>query len=157
MSRVGPQPSLFSSISGALSFSYLVLASLGLLFLTSGTGICLVQLGGHSLAKRRDRIVQFDTDFSALHQNSEQPRNSSFEDRRLNLRLSLVVFFQSCLLVVLFTGLVAEYGSNLTMQEWVNSSFSFGKILLTWQAVLSSSFMMGLLVGYSLIGRDLAL
>ena len=157
LSKLGAQPAFSSMISGVLLSGSLILASLGLLFLTGGAGVCMVELVEHALAKRRAKLWQFGTELSVLDQIGEQTKKSSLEERRLNFRLSLVVFLQGCLLVTLFAGLVEEYGSNLTMQEWVNSSFSFGQVLLTWQAVLAISFLMGLLVVYCLLGRDLVL
>ena len=98
--------------------------------------------------------MRLDAELFAFEQIHAQTQSGSVEERNLNLRLSLIAFFQGCLLLALFAGLVGEYESNLTMQEWVRSSFGFGQVLLTWQAVLASSFLMGLLVVYCLMRQD---
>ena len=133
------------------SFESLAMASLGLFVLTCGGGITLARISLPNVVSSRPGAADNNapspfTLHSGDSSESSSPLVSSFDPR-----FALGIFLQGCVLLLLYTGLVEEYESNLTMQEWVGSSLASGRFLLNWGALLVSSFLVGVLFVYSLL------
>ena len=140
--------------SAAGSYGSLALASLGLFVLTSGGGITLAHFSSSNVARSRPTL----TDSSPTPPISLQPRETfdpaSSRMSSYDLRLALATFLQGCILLLLYAGLVEEYQSNPTMQEWIRSSLASAQFLLNWGALLVSAFLVGILFAYSLFPRE---
>ncbi len=61
---------------------------------------------------------------------------SSQKERLTISRTMLVALVEVVGLIALYAGLVQEYSTNLGMQSWVRSNFSFGQYFLSYDAVL---------------------
>jgi len=73
-----------------------------------------------------------------------------------NMRFALFAFIQSLVISALYAGLVEEYQSNLTMQQWVRLVFPTAKYILNGETVLVLSTLLGLITAQFLPGRLLA-
>jgi hypothetical protein len=154
-------PKLFgtSEIGPYLS---MVLSSLGIMLVMSGAGIC-VRYSIFRPVYERSRVpdtLDPSTDRSVL-----SPVGSSLEGygeppvgilSSKNIRFGLIAFVQSCLVLALYSGLVDEYQSNVSMRHWVSSVFSYGQLVLSWEAVLVASTLLGIVVVQFLPGGALS-
>jgi hypothetical protein len=68
-------------------------------------------------------------------------------------RMGAVAFFQSLVLVVLYSGFVQEFQSNTTMQIWLQSNFPVGQSVLNWEGVLVLAVLLGIVLLQFLPGR----
>lgn len=147
-------PKLFgtSEISTYLST---VLASLGLTFVISGSGICLSYSIFNPIYENIEvtDTVDLSRNWSALKEHGRRHAGVLSSN---NVKLGLVAFIQSSLALVLYSGLVDEYRSNISMQQWVSSIFPYGQFVLSWEAILVASALFGILVIQFLPGRALA-
>jgi hypothetical protein len=154
-------PKLFgtSEISSYLS---MVLSSLGLIFVISGSGICL----SYSIFKPPyENQSMADSVDASTTRTTLSDRESLLQDygRRdvgilssNNVKFGLIAFIQSCLALALFSGLVDEYQSNNSMRQWVSSIFPYGQLVLSWEAVLVASALFGFIVVQFIPGKALA-
>jgi hypothetical protein len=81
---------------------------------------------------------------------------SRLETRRMfgpGSRMGAVAFFQSLVLVGLYSGFVQEFESNKTMQVWLRSNLPLGQTVLNWEGVIILSVLLGLLLLQFLPGR----
>jgi hypothetical protein len=120
----------------------IVMASLGEILAIVGIGITLTYL---PLGSRREW---------SRNQVDRTHRIEMLDS--LNLRYGLLAFAESCIAVMLYSGLCEEYESNPSMQLWVRSSIPFGQFLLTEGGVLALSAVLGLVIVQFLPGRLLA-
>ncbi|HEX4919807.1 MAG TPA: hypothetical protein VFV92_03610 [Candidatus Bathyarchaeia archaeon] len=134
--------------SAAGSYESLALASLGLFVLTCGGSITLAHFS-RDIARSRPTVTDDNPPSRLILQNGETSNPSS--PKVLTYDLRLAVFVQGCILLLLYAGLVVEYQSNPTMQEWIRSSLASARFLLNWGALLVSSFLVGILFAYSLL------
>jgi hypothetical protein len=154
-------PKLFgtSEIGPYLS---MVLSSLGIMLAISGAGICI----SYSIFRpvyERSRMP--DTLDPSRGRSVLSDRASSLEGyggqpvgilSSKNTRFGLMAFVQSCLVLALYSGLVDEYQSNVSMRQWVSSVFPYGQLVLSWEAVLVASALLGIVVVQFLPGRALS-
>jgi len=68
-------------------------------------------------------------------------------------RIGAVAFVQSLLLVVLYSGFVQEFESNITMQIWLQTNFPVGQSVLNWEGVLVFAVFLGIVLLQFLPGR----
>jgi hypothetical protein len=68
-------------------------------------------------------------------------------------RIGAVAFVQSLLLVVLYSGFVQEFESNITMQIWLQTNFPVGQSVLNWEGVLVLAVFLGIVLLQFLPGR----
>lgn len=128
-------PALFatSEIGAYLS---ILLNSLGLILLITGVGICL-------------SFSVFDrTDFKEASPDRPRGVRNGFTGRLItrNFGFGLVVFFQSCVVLALYSGLVDEYQSNPSMQLWIRSNLPIGRYFLSLSTALVIAAALGLVV-----------
>jgi hypothetical protein len=146
-------------ISEIGSYLSTFLASLGLLFVISGSGICL----SYSIFKP----IYADNGIAHTVGQSTNPTDRGihgrgYGDRHVgivssnNVKFGLLAFTQSCLALALFSGLVDEYQSNKSMQQWVSSTFPYAQLVLSWEAVFVASALFGIIVIQFIPGKALA-
>jgi hypothetical protein len=153
-------PNVFgaSEISSYASITY---ASIGIVFVISGAGICKTY---YALRSPHRTDPALDTEkLTSNHailsvreslQDYGEPRAGVLAST--NLKFGLIAFIQSCIMLSLYSGLADEYHSNLSMRLWVSSIFSYGGLVLGWEAVLATAALLGLIVVQFLPGKALA-
>ena len=125
------------------SYSSLVLLSLGVIFVISGTGISITYYSTQTLENPVDSRKAYSTpDLGA--------RPST------NLKYGLIAFVQSSIAIALYSGAADEFNSNPSMQEWIRATFPFGQLLLQRECVLIVAALMGLSIVQFLPGQALA-
>jgi len=127
------------------SYLTLFLTSIGLILALIGTGICGVP-----------SIPTAPTEEKALEGYAELANPSRGALPTSDMRRTLFAFIQSSIIAALYTGLVEEYQSNLSMQQWVRLAFPTAKYILNWETVLVLSTLLGLITIQFLPGRLLA-
>ena len=144
------------------SYVSVVFASLGLVFVISGAGICKTYYAPTS-AHRKHSESDIDNPSSThtVLPNEQSPIQGYGEPRAgvlssKNVKLGLIAFIQCCIILSLYSGLADEYHSNLSMRLWVSSVFPYGGLVLSWEAVLFTAALLGLIVVQFLPGKALA-
>jgi len=127
------------------SYLALSLTSIGLILVLIGAGICTVPW-----------ISPAPTEEKALEGYTELANPARGSLPTTDMRRALFAFIQSTLIAALYTGLVEEYQSNLSMQQWVRLAFPTAKYVLNWETVLVLSTLLGLITTQFLPGRILA-
>ena len=127
------------------SYLALSLTSIGLILVLIGAGICTVPW-----------ISTAPTEEKALEGYTELANPARGSLPTTDMRRALFAFIQSTLIAALYTGLVEEYQSNLSMQQWVRLAFPTAKYILNWETVLVLSTLLGLITTQFLPGRILA-
>ena len=137
-------------------YSSLSFGSLGILLLICGGGTII-------FAFRDNRTRQDSSIASRIDEHSEvdSPTDSKGPNRTLRMfgpasKMGAAAFIQSVALVVMYSGFVQEFESNLTMQTWIRSNFPVGQSVLNWEGVLILSVSLGLLLLQFLPGRFLS-
>lgn len=141
------RPNYFGA-AGLDSYTSLVLAPLGLLFVISGMGL---HLSLRTLATPDSSKESTDSAEQSA-QILPSPRSISAN----SLRFGVVAFLESLLITALYAGILDEYRSNLGMQDWVRRTLPTAQILLSYQALVASSGILALLVVQFLPGRRLS-
>jgi len=153
-------PYLFgaSEISSYASITY---ASIGLVFVISGAGVCETYYALRSPHRNNSPLdTEMRTSNDAILSIREslqgygEPRAGILSSN--DLKLGLIAFIQSCIMLSLYSGLADEYHSNLSMRIWVSSIFPYGGLVLSWEAVLATAALLGLIVIQFLPGKALA-
>src|SRR5881296_1892580 len=121
------------------SYLTLSLTSIGLILVLIGAGICT--------APNEEKALEG-------YKELANPARGSLPTS--DMRRALLAFIQSTLIAALYTGLVEEYQSNLSMQQWVRLAFPTAKYILNWETVLVLSTLLGLITTQFLPGRILA-
>jgi hypothetical protein len=142
LDSINPRLFVASEIS---SYSSLVLLSLGVILVISGTGISLTYYR-----------------FSSTHESGLKTSSQSYSEqetgvlRSTNLKYGLISFIQSSIAIALYSGLADECNSNPSMQEWIHSIFPLGQLFLGRECVLVVAGLMGLSIVHFLPGQALA-
>jgi hypothetical protein len=140
------RPSYFGS-SGLDSYSSLVLAPLGMLFVVSGVGVSLALRTPPSLQSSQKSTDDAET-------SAEVPSLASTASFN-RLRLGIVAFLETLFIITLYAGVLDEYQSNFIMQDWVRRTLPTAQILLSYPALIVVSAILALLVVQFLPGRRL--
>jgi hypothetical protein len=144
---VGVQRPSYFGPSGLDSYSSLVLGPLGLLLVISGVGVSLALRTPPSLRSSQKTTGNADT--SVELQPSARP--ISFN----SLRLGIVAFLETLFIITLYAGVLDEYQSNPSMQDWVRRTLPSTQILLSYPALIVFSGILALLFVQFLPGRRL--
>jgi len=141
---------------GQAIYSPLAFGSIGVLLLVCGVGTVMF-----ALANREARIENPMASSTDEHSEVDSSRGAKAPNGRRwmfgpGYKLGSVAFIQSLVLVVLYSGFVQEYESNLTLQIWVRSNFPVGQSVLNWEGVLILSVSLGLVLLQFLPGRFLS-
>ena len=117
-------------------YSSLSFGSLGILLLICGGGTII-------FAFRDNRTRQDSSKASRIDEHSEvdSSTDSKAPNRTLRMfgpasKMGAAAFIQSVALVVMYSGFVQEFESNLSMQTWIRSNFPVGQSVLNWEGVL---------------------
>lgn len=148
----------FSHVWGrsiADSYGSLGFASIGVFISICGAGMIVSGFQLSYLPSSRSTSGNSSSDSPHTTGVGDASSLSSASLASHDLRLVLIIFLQGIILLSLYTGLVEEYQSNSTMQAWVRSSLDNAQYLLNWGALLVTSFLLGILVVYSLVTREL--
>jgi hypothetical protein len=154
-------PKLFGT-SEISSYLTMLLSSLGLIFVISGSGICMSYSIFKPIYEKQGiaDAVDGSTTRTALSDRESRLQDYGKRDAGIlssnNVKFGLIAFIQSCLALALFSGLVDEYQSNNSMQQWVSSVFPYGQLVLSWEAVLVASALFGMIVVQFIPGKELA-
>lgn len=157
--------SIGTVIFAQLVSSSVVLASLGVLSILGGVGLCIYS----TVIRRTDQEKYEDEDdvyereasreqsdshlsLTANVEMSADPSHGRIAPRRISRTLGIAIF-QSLILMALYGGLVQEYNSNTSMQGWIRSNFAMGGVLLNYNAMLVVAGVLGVLVLQFLPGR----
>lgn len=142
-------PGLFatSEIGAYLS---ILLNSLGLILVMTGVGICLsFSVFDRTDFKEASLAEEVPADRRASPNRPRDVRNvftGGLITRNFGFGFGLVVFFQSCVVLALYSGLVDEYQSNPSMQLWIRSNLPIGQYFLNLLTALVIAAALGLLV-----------
>jgi hypothetical protein len=161
--------------AGSSLWAWLALKASGSLTLVSSSLILLVigvASGAYSLAVRhgrhendRIRSALYELEVLAEPKIGLKTPDSELEDndpsksglstpRRFSKTLAIAVA-EAVVLIIIYSGLVEEYTSNLNMQQWVRSNIAFGAYVLNFNAVF---VLLGGLIGtvlfQSRLGRN---
>ncbi|MBO0888354.1 hypothetical protein J2P12_04555 [Candidatus Bathyarchaeota archaeon] len=144
------------------SYSSLFASAMGLTLVISGAGICTTS--SIDVIETGEEIEQIELEKRDLVPNGTSSSLASHQVRGRrsgvtlgpSLRYGIIAFIQSCLAIAFYSGLAADYKSNLSMQIWVQASFPAGRFLLSWEAVLFVSALFGLAITQFAPGRAFA-
>lgn len=136
---------------GDTVFSSLAFGAVGVLLLICGGGTIMF-----AAAKRESN--QSNPNRSGRDNNSDileggAARTGSGWMFGPSSRIGAVAFVESLLLLLLYSGFVQEFESNLTMQIWLQSNFPVGQSVLNWETVLILSVALGVVLLQFLPGR----
>ena len=65
-----------------------------------------------------------------------------------------IALVEAIVMIIIYSGLVREYGSNVEMQDWVQANFAPGGYLLNYYGVLIVAGLLGVAI-FQLIPRRL--
>jgi hypothetical protein len=151
-----------TSVAG--SYLSLFMASLGLILVICGAGICKVSLTSTPVSEGKSMDTPDIRSRVSVQSEQESPLKghpgladaSSGILSTPNAKFGLVAFIESSAIAALYSGLVEEYQSNLSMQQWVRLVLPAGRYFLSWETVLVLSTLLGLITIQFLPGRILA-
>ncbi len=145
-------------ISQSVASSALTLASLGMLIVLTGTGLC-----AYSFAARKARMGRRTMGLSVRSNESAFGLTNELSSRDTSTRQSLdstwnlrsthrvsktflVAVVQSSVFIASYVSLVAEYETNLRIQSWVQTNFPLARGLLNYYVVLLLTGLLGVLL-----------
>ncbi|HYY90439.1 MAG TPA: hypothetical protein VE955_00460 [Candidatus Dormibacteraeota bacterium] len=143
------------------SYSSLLASSIGLILMISGAGLCTTRstddsiIGGEmgeAESEKHDAMPNGGSS-SLISQHVEGRPKISFGR---TTRYGLIAFLESCLAIGFYSGLTDDYRSNVSMQQWVHAFFPAVRYLLSWEAVLLVSALLGLVMTQFVPGRAFA-
>ena len=137
-------PRIFGEFAVSL-FGFLILSSLGIILVISGTGMSVV----YSL----DRLAR-NVQKNSSRVEAEGIDKGVFATK--NLRYGFIAFLQSSVVLILYSGLAAEFQSNLSMQLWLRSIFPPSQFLLSNEAIFATAAYLGFLTVQFLPGQAFA-
>src|SRR5712692_539527 len=134
-------------------YSSLTFGALGVLLLICGGGTITYAIAQResNLSKRIVPTLAGHSDVDAFEEHVGHS-----ETQRMfgaGIKMGVVAFIQSLVLLVLYSSFVQEFESNLTMQIWVQSNFAVGQSVLNWEGVLILSFFLSFLLLQFLPGQ----
>jgi len=137
-------------------YSSLSFGSLGILLLLCGSGTIIFDFTDNR--RRQDASMastideHFEVDFPTDAKGPNRMRRMFGPDSKMGA----TAFIETVALVVLYSGFVQEFDSNLSMQTWIRSNFPIVQSVLNWEGVLILSVSLGLLLLQFLPGRFLS-
>jgi MFS family permease len=136
-----------------------ILLPISIPLLIGGVGLCTYYLAMRRTLRASNRIESALLELEALvgqkNINSAPPSDSGtatgrqvatkprlgFLSRTLGIALG-----EAAVMVIIYSGLVQEYVSNVYMQSWVHANFAPGSYLLNYYMVLILAGLLGLLI-----------
>lgn len=144
----------FSQVLGPFGdtvFSGLAFGAVGVLLLICGGGTVIFATARRESDKSNPVRSGHDNNSHVLEVFAAGTGTHGMFDS--SSRTGVVAFVQSLLLLVLYSGFVQEFESNLTMQIWLQSNFPIGHSVLNWESVLILSVALGIVLLQFLPGR----
>ncbi len=141
----GVQSPNYFGPGGLDSYTLLVLAPLGLLFVVCGAGL--------SLSSRSIPGLQPGEALTPDLEGAAKPPSPTRQNSITSLRLGIAVFLESFLVVTLYAGVLDEYQSNLRMRDWVRRTLPTVEVLLSYEALIITSGIISILIIQFLPGQ----
>ena len=148
----GGAPKILGPLAAAV-YSSLTFGAVGALLLICGCGILTFAIGRREAKLSNNTVSPIDGPSGVDDLGDVVSHNATNRMFGLGSRISAVAFVQSLVLVLLYSGFVQEFDSNVTMQMWVRSNFPVGQSVLNWEGVLILSVSLGILLVQFLPGR----
>jgi len=136
-----------------------VLLPLSIPLLIGGVGLCTYYLAMRKTWRASNRIESALYELEALvgqrNGSTGEPPDSGTAlrqkiegdpHRSIVSKALIFALAQSIILIILYGGLVQEYASNVNMQNWVRANFAPGSYLLSFNAVLVLTGLLGILI-----------
>jgi hypothetical protein len=144
-----------------------ILLPLSIPLLIGGVSVCTYYLAMRRTWRARNRIESALYELEALVGQKNTATGSSAEagvarepktvtkpSFHLLSKALAVALVEGVLLIVIYGGLVQEYGSNVNMQTWVKANFAPGSYFLNYNGVLALAGLLGVLI-FQLLPRKL--
>ena len=132
-------------------YSSLSFGAVGIILLICGGGTITFAIAQRE--SKQSKPIRSDVDNSAITLGDREVYTETRGMLSASSRIGAVAFFQSLLLVVLYSGFVQEFESNTTMQIWLQSNFPAGQSVLNWEGVLVLAVFLGIVLLQFLPGR----
>jgi len=141
-----------------------ILLPISIPLLIGGVGLCTYFLAMRRTWRASSRIESALYELEALvGQKSSTPvsmldggvvpgakkaRKRSFHLPSFNIvsKALAIALVEAVVLIIIYGGLVREYGSNVNMQNWVQANFALGSYFLNYNAVLVLAGLLGVLI-----------
>ncbi len=128
--------------------SSLILMSAAMSMVIGGVGWCTYLLAVRRTMRENNKIRSAIYELEALVESRNGVQDPT-PTARLDMKLPegqasprrisksmIVALVEAVMLIIVYTGLVQEYASNINMQQWVHANISFGAYLLNYNVVL---------------------
>ena len=146
--RSGSESLLGTLLIGSYFSTFL--PSLGLILVITGAGFCL----SFSILSVTRLAQEVPPDRKATASLTEHRGTKSVGViMTRNFRFGIAAFFQSCAVLALYSGLVDDYRSNLSMELWIRSNLPIAQYFLNSLTGLVLAAVLGLTVIQFLPGR----
>lgn len=133
--------------------------------LIGGVGLCTYYLAMRRTWQASSRIESALYELEALMEKKNSPdsdvKAGIVMEAKLMGRRSLhlpkvlaIALVEAIVMIIIYSGLVREYGSNVEMQDWVQANFAPGGYLLNYYGVLIVAGLLGVAI-FQLIPRRL--
>ena len=133
--------------------------------LIGGVGLCTYYLAMRRTWQASSRIESALYELEALMEKKNSPdsdvkagivREAKLMGRRsFHLpKVLAIALVEAIVMIIIYSGLVREYGSNVEMQDWVQANFAPGGYLLNYYGVLIVAGLLGVAI-FQLIPRRL--
>ena len=133
--------------------------------LIGGVGLCTYYLAMRRTWQTSSRIESALYELEALMEKKNSPdsdvkagivREAKLMGRRsFHLpKVLAIALVEAIVMIIIYSGLVREYGSNVEMQDWVQANFAPGGYLLNYYGVLIVAGLLGVAI-FQLIPRRL--
>ena len=144
-----------------------ILLPISIPLLIGGVGLCTYYLAMRRTWRARNRIESALLELEALVGQTNPNLGTSVDARParemkiarklgfdLGSRTLAIALVEAVILVIIYSGLVQEYVSNINMQNWVQANFAPGSYLLNYYMVLILAGLLGMLI-FRLLPRRL--
>jgi hypothetical protein len=132
-------------------YSSLSFGAVGVILLICGSGTITFTISQRD--SKQSRSMRSEIDNSASTLGDRDVHTGTRGTLGASSRIGAVAFFQSLVLVILYSGFVQEFESNTTMQIWLQSNFPVGQSVLNWEGVLILAVFLGIVLLQFLPGR----
>lgn len=147
-------------LSSLNPFVSLFLPPVGLFLVISGTGIALSFRAWPRSATIDELAVERQAQDTRPRDQDEKSaipeiNNQGVPQQRSTLPLSVTVFIESVIIILLYAGVLDEYQANLSMRDWVRLALPSVQIFFNQEALTIFSGILALMVIRFLPGKKL--
>jgi len=134
--------------------------------LIGGVGLCTYYLAMRRTWRASSRIESALYELEALLEKKNTPPDSTVDAgiviglkpiprKSFHLpKVLAIALVEAIVMLIIYSGLVQEYGSNVNMQNWVQANFSPGGYILNYYGVLILAGLLGVTI-FQLLPRNL--